>query len=342
MGRSLRCTAFPLLLCAVAVSAQERLAVLEFFGRPNGQFCREAGPAMLALQAETSGRAVLLEFDYDRFATGRVDRFWAARPSAMYLPLVMVGSGYRTSTGQVDYERAYRAILEAELARAPEAAVSAYWRKSGDAARVYVRVTNSRGSALTTAEAAAIWVIAWENGRIGVSDTWVRGTALRALTESLAPGATLAATVDTPSLVGADWERISTVAFLERRPGGAGAYDMLQAAVAAPVGFTVSPTTVALTTAGPAAEVALAGPYVLTWTATADVSWLAVSPTTGALPGTATVSLVPSALPAGGGTGQVHFEAVGDEMSVSATVSVAAPVRVRPPRRRLYAQPPGG
>jgi hypothetical protein len=330
-----------LLLCAVAVSAQERLAVLEFFGRPNGQFCREAGPAMLALQAEMSGRAVLLEYDYDRFATGRVDRFWAARPSAMYLPLVMVGSGYRTSTGQVDYEREYRAMIEAELARSPEAAVSAYWRRSGDAVRVYVRVTNLRASPLTTAEEGAIWVIAWENARIGVSDTWVRGTAFRALTESLAPGATLVATVDTASLAGADWERVSSLALVERRPGGAGAYDMLQAAVAQPAALAAFPTTLTLTAAEPTAEVALAGPHALTWTAAADVPWLAVSPTTGALPGTATVSLIVAMLPAGGGTGQVHFDAAGDGMSLSATVSVMGPVRVRPPRRRLYAQPPG-
>jgi hypothetical protein len=342
MGRSLRHAAFLVLLGAVGVSAQERLAVLEFFGRPAGQFCSEAGPAMLALQAEMAGRAVLLEYDYDRFWSGRVDRFWAARPSAMYLPLVMVGSGYRTSTGQVNYVRDYRAMLEAELARTPEATVSAYWRRSGDAARVYVRVTNLRGSALTTAEDTAIWVIAWENGRIGVSDTWVRGTVLKPLTETLAPGATLAATVDTPSLAATHWESISTLALLERRPGGTGVYDMLQAAVAAPAGLSVSPTALAPTIAEPAAEVALAGPYVLTWTAATDVPWLAVSPTAGALPGTATVSLVPSALPAGGGTGQVHFEAVGDGMSVSATVSVAAPVRVRPPRRRLYAEQPGG
>jgi hypothetical protein len=342
MGRSLRCTLFLLLFCAAAVSAQERLAVLEFFGRPNGQFCSEAGPAMLSLQGEMAGRAVLLEYDYDRFWSGRVDRFVAACPWAIYLPLVMVGSGFRTSTGHVDYEREYRGMLEAELARAPEAAVSAYWRRSGDAARVYVQVTNLRGSALTSEENAAIWVIAWENGRIGVSDTWVRGTALSPLTESLAPGATLAATVNTASLVGVDWERISTMALLERRPGGSGVYDMLQAAVAAPVGLTVSPTALAPTIAEPIADVALAGPYVLTWTAATDVPWLAVSPLSGELPGTATVSLVLSALPAGGGTGQVHFEAVGDGMSVSGTVSVAAPARVRRPRRRLYAQPPGG
>jgi hypothetical protein len=342
MGRSLRYVAFLWLLCAVTVSAQERLAVLEFFGRPNGQFCSEAGPAMLALQAEMAGRAVLLEYDYDRFWSGRVDRFWAARPSAMYLPLVMVGSGYRTSTGQVSYEREYRAMLNAELARAPEAVVSGYWRKSGDAARVYVQVTNLRDSALTTAEDAAIWVIAWENDRIGVSDTWVRGTVLRSLTQPLAPGATLAATVDTASLTGVNWERISALACLERRPGGSGVYDMLQAAVAAPVGLAVSPTTLAPTIAEPSAEVALSGPYVLTWTAAADVPWLSVSPPSGALPATVAVSLVPSALPPGGGTGVVHFAAVGDGMSVSATVSVAAPVRIRRPRRRLYAQPPGG
>jgi hypothetical protein len=341
MGRPLRCLVLVLSLCASAATGQQRLAVLEFFGRPNGQFCSEAGPAMLSLQGEMAGRAVLLEYDYDRFASGRVDRFWAARPSAMYLPLVMVGSGYRTSSGQVDYAREYRGMLEAELARPPEAAVNAYWRRSGAAARVYVQVTNLRASALTPEEAAAIWVIAWENGRIGVSDTWVRGTARTPLADSLEPGAILTVTIDTPSLVGVDWERISALACLERRPGGAGVYDMLEAAVAASAGLAVSPNTLALSAASPSAEVALSGPHVLTWTAAADVPWLAVSPTAGAVPATAAVSLVPEGLAGGGGTGHVHFEAAGDGMSLSTTVSVAFPARVRPPRRRLYSQQPG-
>jgi len=118
MGKSVRIALAGLLLAAAGV-AEERLAVLEFFGRTTGQYCRDAGPAMIALQQSMAGRAVLLEYHFDYFPTGRVDRFWAAKSSAMYLPLVMVGSGYRTSDGPADYQSDYQAMLDAELARAP-------------------------------------------------------------------------------------------------------------------------------------------------------------------------------------------------------------------------------
>jgi hypothetical protein len=56
---------------------------------------------------------------------GRVDRWWAAYTgsSSVYLPLVMVGSGYEVIQGSVAYEREYRRMLNDELARAPGAAL---------------------------------------------------------------------------------------------------------------------------------------------------------------------------------------------------------------------------
>ena len=106
-----------LLLGATFGAAEDRFAVLEFFGRPNGAFCSAAGPAMKALQRQMEGRAVLLEYDYDAFRYGRQERFWATGVSATYLPLVMVGSGYRTSSGSVNYESVYRSMINQELDR---------------------------------------------------------------------------------------------------------------------------------------------------------------------------------------------------------------------------------
>jgi hypothetical protein len=129
-----------LLLGATFGAADDRFAVFEFFGRPAGAFCSAAGPAMITLQSEFRGRAVLLEYDYDAFLHGRQDRFWASGASARYLPLVMVGSGYRTSSGAENYEPVYRSMINDELARPARATVSAYWRRAANAVRAYVEV----------------------------------------------------------------------------------------------------------------------------------------------------------------------------------------------------------
>jgi hypothetical protein len=297
---------------------------------------------MIDLQQSMAGRAVLLEYHYDYFPTGRVDRFWAAQPNATYLPLVMVGSGYRTSTGQVDYQPVYQGMLDAELARPPQAEVTAFSRRVGNALRLYVRAVNRHSEPLPSAEAAAIWAIAWENERIGVSDTWVRAAARYALTAALEPGAAVTAVVNTSSFSPVDWNQVASLALLEHRPGGVGKYDMLQAAVAQAAALAVTPGELALGPDSPTAEVALDGPHVLAWTATADVPWLDITPSGSGLPATATISLVSAALPPAGGTGAVRFDASGDGMAFSATVTVTAPGQPRKIRRRLHALPSGG
>ena len=45
MKFSARATIGLLVLIATAAAADERLAVLEFFGRPHGQYCSAAGPS---------------------------------------------------------------------------------------------------------------------------------------------------------------------------------------------------------------------------------------------------------------------------------------------------------
>ena len=185
--RALRLALIPLLLGATFGVADDRFALLEFFGRPSGAYCSAAGPAMTALQSEMRGRAVLLEYDYDAFMSGRQDRFWASGASASYLPLVMVGSGYRTSSGQVNYKPVYRSMINDDLARPARAAVSAYWRRVANAMRAYVEVRNLGATPLRINQEAAIWLIAYQNSSIGVGTNWVRSTARRYLPFDLAP-----------------------------------------------------------------------------------------------------------------------------------------------------------
>jgi hypothetical protein len=323
------------MLCCTAALAQERLAVFEFLARQS-TYCMAAAPAVIELQDEMAGRAVLLEYDFDAaLARGRADRYFAADPNAWYLPFTMVGSGYRTAGGPVDYEPVYRGMLEQELARAPEAAVTAQWRRQGSALRVYVQAENLSEDTLTPDSQASIWVIVWENARIRLTDTWVRAAVESPLTASVGPGARVVAVVDTPALSGVNWDHVETLAMLERRTASGGRYDMMQAAIARAAGLFVSPEALTLSRATPSASVALVGPHTLTWTAEPDQPWLAVVPDSGGIPTTATVGVVADMLPRGTATGSVRFEAVGEGMTFSTSVTVTLEAETRLVRRRL-------
>jgi len=333
MGALKRLAGWVVVLAALPAGAAQRTAVLEFFGRPAGEYCSAAGPAMIALQREYAGRAVLLEYDYDDFSRGRVDRFWVANPTARVLPLVMVGSGFVTSTGKVDYLAEYRRMLEAELARPAGAGLEVYWRRAGSSVRGYIRVTAGEGVPLTTGDAAAVWLVVWENDRIGVSDTWVRAATYRPLAASLAPGAAVDLVIDSPSLSGVDWGDLACLALVERRPGGSGVYDTVHAAVAASAGLTAAPQALALSPVARSGDVQLAGPPVLAWTADTDVDWLTVEPATGRAPATARLAVDLARAPAGSASGTVRFTASGEGISSTAEVQVAWAGRTRAPRR---------
>jgi hypothetical protein len=313
----------PLLLAAVHAAAGDRLAVLEFFGRQVCSICASAGPAVTSLQHEMEGRAVLLEYDYDGFPVGRQDRFWASGATATYLPLVMVGSGYRTTSGPVDFEPVFRSMINDELARPVRAAVSAFWRRNGDTMRAYVDVRNLGDTDLEIDHEAGIWLIAYENSTLGHSTTWVRSTAFRYLPFDLAPGESATDVIDSPPMTGVKWNRMAGVVVVEDRPGGSGAYDMLQATQALPTALSASPGMLEMDRRGPAAEVELTGPHVMSWSATCDVSWIEVTPNSGALPATVTLTLRPELQPPLENHALVSFSASGDGMEFETSVDVS-------------------
>ena len=336
MGYRLRLVLISLLLGTTFAAANDRFAVFEFFGRPDGAFCSAAGPAMITLQSEMQGRAVLLEYDYDWFLYGRQDRFWASGASARYLPLVMVGSGYHTSSGAVDYEPAYRWMINAELARPARGAVSAYWRRAANAMRAYVEVRNLGATDLEIDHDAAIWLVAYENASTeGVSTTWVRSTAQRYLPYDLAPGEAATVIIDTPAMTGVDWSRMAGLVLLEDRPGGGGAYDMVQAAEALPADLSATPDHLVMSPYRPVAEVVLTGPHVLSFSASSDVPWIEVTPSSGTVPSTVTLTLRPELRPASATEGSVSFAATGDGMAFSTTVSVTVGAQSRRAGRRV-------
>ena len=309
--------------------ADDRLAVFEMFGRNVCGNCNAAGRVVTELQHEYEGRAVLLEYDYNLFLHGRQDRFWATGVSAYYLPLMMVGSGYRTSSGVVEFDRVYRGMLDDELARAPRAAVTAYWRRAGSSMRAYVHVRNLGPTDLEVRGEAGIWLIAYENADTGNTETWVQSTALWYLPHDLEPGQILTAVIDTPAMGGLDWERMAGLVLVEDRPAG-GAYDMLQAAEALPADLYLAPERPLVGARGGTAALELAGPHVLSWTAASEVPWLVVEPSSGTLPATVSVELRPELRPAAATEGTISFTASGDGMSFSTTATVT----IGPPLRR--------
>jgi hypothetical protein len=311
------------LLLSTDASADERFGVLEFFVRGSGTYCQAAAPSVIALQDAMEGRAVVLEYPYDTFNKGRVDRFWAAYTGpSPFLPLVSVGSGFDVSQGPVDYATRYRQMLDAERTRPPRAALRAWSRRLGSGLQVFATIRNLDVATLGPDRQSTCWLIVWEDGPIGLSKTFVRGTIAKAIATGVPPGGTTAVTIESPSLGTVSWQNVRALVLLEEFPPGGTRYDMLQAAVAQPAGLAATPATASLGPGAAEVPVTLDGPHVLNWSASVDVAWLEVSPASGALPATATIRLVGA--PPAGASGTVRFSATGEGMSFTATVAVTA------------------
>jgi hypothetical protein len=326
MGQALkRVLGSILILFSLPAHGEERLAVFEFFVRGSGEYCINAAPSVIALQDEMQGRAVMLEYPYDSFRSGRVDRFWAAYsgPSPS-LPLTMVGSGLAVAQGPVDYARRYREMLDLELARPPKAVIRAWSRRSGNGLQVFASAWNQAGWTIGPASRATLWLIVWEEGRIGLTKTFVRATASKELTSQVHPGGSKSVTFDIPTLSPTNWQNVRALVLLDELPpcNCSPIYDMLQAAVAQPPSVIAIPSAVVISPAAPEAELSLDGPQVLDFSATPDVAWLSVTPPSGTLPARVTVRL--SGSPPPGATGTLTFAASGAGMDLSTTAVVTA------------------
>ncbi len=99
---------------------------------------------------------------------------------------------------------------------------------------------------------------------------------------------------------------------------------MLQAVVAIPAELEVAPNPLILSHATPTAELVLSGPHVLSWTASTDQAWELVSPSSGVLPASPTVTLDIENMPASDQSAQVLFEASGDVLNRAVTVTLSA------------------
>lgn len=164
----------------------------------------------------------------------RQDRWWAAYTgSTPYLPLVMVDSGHRISTGSVDFYNVYKGMVDAELTRPPGAEFEAVSTRVGERLRLSGWMTNRSDTTLSAARNdATIHGIVYEDVSGGSTGRIVRAAVSYPLAADLPNGNSVEFTMETPDLTGVNWQNIHSVVLADYRPGGSsGAYDMLQAAI---------------------------------------------------------------------------------------------------------------
>ena len=277
---------------------------------------------------------VFLEQHVDFPIGSRINRWWAAYGSGgtVYLPLVMVDSGHRISSGsQNDFKAAYRKLVDAELARPPQGEINAYTRRVGSRMRIYARLRNAVSTALSASgNDAALHALVWEDNRVGVTNRIVRAAPWVGIYPEVAPGGEFTATLETSDLPSVNWSALHTVVVADYLPGSGPAYDMLQGALAEPAALAADPesVTVALdanTLEDPAVPVRLVGPYVLNWTAVADVPWIAVTPDSGSISVQPTIELRSGMLSPGWQQAVVTFSASSEDgMSFAQTIAVSA------------------
>ena len=271
---------------------------------------------------------VFLEQNANSSLGDRIGRWWAAYGSggSVGVPLVMVDSGHQISTGYVDFYTTYQAMVDAELARPALAEITAYSERVGDTLHFDVQLTNLSGASLSYSNGATVHAIVYEDDDEGVTSRIVRAAVSTAIYPALAHGETMTFTLET-ELSGVDWDKIHPLVLADYRPGGTGAYDMLQAAFALEQTFSVPLESLALfldptDSSAPTASVHLDGPSGLSWTAVVDTDWLTVTPTSGVIAVQPTISVISSELSLGWQQGLVTFTA-GDSREPQSGESVS-------------------
>ncbi|MCJ7442622.1 MAG: cohesin domain-containing protein [Thermoanaerobaculaceae bacterium] len=289
----------------------------------------------MASEYASAGKpAVFLEQHVDFPMGKRIGRWWAAYNSTApaYLPLVMVDSGHRISSGsQNDFKATYRALVDAELARPPQGEINAYTRRVGSRMRIYARLRNAAGTALSASgNDAALHALVWEDAHVGVTNRTVRAAPWVGVSPDVTPGGEFTATLETSDLPSVNWSALHTVVVADYLPGPGPAYDMLQGAWAEPAALAADPQTVTLafdanTLEDRTVPVRLVGPYVLNWTAVANVPWIAVAPDSGSISVQPALEVRSGMLSPGWQQGVVTFSASSEDgMSFAQTIAVSA------------------
>ncbi len=173
---------------------------------------------------------VFLEYDVDNPPGDRISRWWVAwgNGGSATLPLIMVDSGQQLGGGYESFYQVYRAMVEAELQRAPRAKIEVSRERVGNSFRFEIELTNLSDVTLNSTIGAKVHAIVYEEIHYADTGRWVRAAADQPIS-SLAPGQTKSYTIEVP-VQGVDWDKVHSVVLADYRPDGpSGIFDTLQA-----------------------------------------------------------------------------------------------------------------
>ena len=258
---------------------------------------------------------VFLEYNVDAAPGSRYSRWWAAFGGGQaLLPLTMVDSGYQISSGYVNFYDVYKGMVDASLARPPQASIEAYTWRDGDKVGYYVQLLNLTGVTLSYANSAMVHGIVYEDIHVGDTSRYVRAVASTQI-PNLASQASATYTFKTSDLTGVNWNNQHYLVLVDYKPGGtSGKYDMLQAAhaLSLPFPFSVSPNPMSFIIdpdhpTNLSRPLNIQGANYLSWLATENIPWLSISPGNGSINTQPIVSIDTVVLPPGVSQGVITF-----------------------------------
>lgn len=310
---------------ATRAQEQPRLVVFEAFTTSN--VGSAAGAAIDSLAEDYADRsAVFLEQDHNNPIGERLNRWYLANdePGPIELPLVMADSGAEVRDGVVSYYSTYKAMVDRERKRLPDAEIEAISYRVGNTLHFDIELTNLCGAPLSSSNWATLHALVYEDAQVLHTSRIVRAAASTGISPSLGHGRTRSFTLQV-TLDGVNWSKIHPLVFVDYRPGGTGPYDMLQAARAPIQTFTVQPPALYfMINSGDVFNrqilVTLVGPDSLTWTSSEALSWLTISPSSGSMTTRPTVSVLATGLTYGTTKGTITFS--------SSIANVQVPVSV--------------
>jgi len=237
----------------------------------------------------------------------------------------MVDSGHNAKAGPAAYFAAYSTMVDASLARSPQAELQATWVRQGNKVNFSVQVKNLSGKTLSSSNDATVHAIVYQQQHLQLTNRYVVSAVETPINNNLANGATGTYTLQTGDLIDVDWSKLHYLALVDYIPSSSSEkYDMLQAAVAQPAAYVQPDQLVFLVDNGatgvPSQTAQVQGPSSLTWNASESTAWLSVSPGSGTPATLPQFSVSKAALASGWQQAVVSFSSPDGALSDQVTV----------------------
>lgn len=237
-----------------------------------------------------------------------------------YVPEAMIDSAHEFETGAgSDVYDVYRGMVNRSLSRDVTADITATYARTENTVTIKATITNNSAVTLSVQNKAAVQAIVYEDYRQSKTNHAGRGSAKTDISY-LRPGRseTFMITVTLSGVV--DYNNLHYIVLVDYKTAAkdAGVYDQLQAAIAVPgdvtppLAFTTSPASLSFDiktgdTTMPTGQISLTGGAGQNWTATADKDFVQISPSSGSVPGTLTVTIDKTKLVIGTQTALILF-----------------------------------